>query len=284
MKDVIIRSDRLTVHANALGAELKGVEMDGLEYLWQGDVDSYTRTSPTLFPIVGRFLSDTYYVGDRPYGMQLNGIVMDRNFRCASCASDRVVFQLEADERTRQSYPFDFALTVGYAVQGDTLAVSYKVENRGSIPMPFCLGCHTAYNWPLLPGDDPQDYSLRFEKEEALESFNPFGWRQPFVQGRERPLSHALFTNYTRSVTGLRSTWLEFGSRKHGRRVRIRRGSFSYLAMWTPHDHEAPLLCLEPCTGLQPGNHGCLRLEDRDGCITLSPGEAWEGGFWLSFS
>ena len=109
MKDVIIRSDRLTVHANALGAELKGVEMDELEYLWQGDVDSYARTSPTLFPIVGRFLSDTYYVGDRPYGMQLNGIVMDRNFRCASCASDRVVFQLEADERTRQSYPFDFA-------------------------------------------------------------------------------------------------------------------------------------------------------------------------------
>ena len=48
MKDVIIRSDRLTVHANALGAELKGVEMDGLEYLWQGDVDSYARTSPTL--------------------------------------------------------------------------------------------------------------------------------------------------------------------------------------------------------------------------------------------
>ena len=71
MKDVIIRSDRLTVHANALGAELKGVEMDGLEYLWQGDVDSYARTSPTLFPIVGRFLSDTYYAAqwDR-YGPQ----------------------------------------------------------------------------------------------------------------------------------------------------------------------------------------------------------------------
>ena len=47
---------------------------------------------------------------------------------------------------------------------------------------------------------------------------------------------------------------------------------------------EAPLLCLEPCTGLQPGNHGCLRLEDRDGCVALSPGEVWEGSFWLSFS
>ena len=69
MKDIIIRSDRLTVHVNPLGAELKGVEMDGLEYLWQGDSAYYLRTSPTLFPIIGRCLSDTYYVGDQAYTM-----------------------------------------------------------------------------------------------------------------------------------------------------------------------------------------------------------------------
>ena len=52
MKDLILKSDCLTVHVNALGAELKGVEKDGLEFLWQGDKDSYPRTSPTLFPIM----------------------------------------------------------------------------------------------------------------------------------------------------------------------------------------------------------------------------------------
>ena len=52
MKDVIIRSDRLTVHANALGAELKGVEMDGLEYLWQGDVATRAPLPP-CFPLWG---------------------------------------------------------------------------------------------------------------------------------------------------------------------------------------------------------------------------------------
>ena len=80
MKDLILKSDCLTVHVNALGAELKGVEKDGLEFLWQGDKDSYPRTSPTLFPIMGRFLSDTYYVGDKAYNMGLNGIAMDLNF------------------------------------------------------------------------------------------------------------------------------------------------------------------------------------------------------------
>lgn len=88
MKDVIIRSDRLTVHANALGAELKGVEMMSWNTSAGRCGQLRSAPPPTLFPIVGRFLSDTYYVGDRPYGMQLNGIVMDRNFRCASCASD----------------------------------------------------------------------------------------------------------------------------------------------------------------------------------------------------
>lgn len=151
-------------------------------------------------------------------------------------------------------------------------------------PMPFCLGCHTAYNWPLLPAMTRRITVFALKRKRSWNLSIPLAGGSPSCKEGNACSTHALFTNYTRSVTGLRSAWIEFGSRKHGRRVRIRRGSFSYLAMWTPHDHEAPLLCLEPCTGLQPGNHGCLRLEDRDGCVTLSPGEVWEGSFWLSFS
>lgn len=283
MKDIIIGSDRLTVHVNPLGAELKGVEMAGLEYLWQGDMASYSRTSPTLFPVVGRFLSDTYYVGDRPYHMPLNGIAMDMNFCCAGRTAHQAAFSLCADDRTRGVYPFDFSLTVTYTAQGNTLAADYRVENRGGDPMPFCLGCHTAYNWPLLPSDSPEDYSLRFEKDEDLESFNPFGWRQPFVRGRERALSHGLFANYAQSITGMRSSWIEFGSRRHARCVRIHRSQFPFMAIWTPRGAAVPLLCLEPCTSVQPGDRGCTRMEDRFGNIVLAPGETWERGFSVSF-
>lgn len=283
MKDLIIASDRLTVHVNALGAELKSVEMDGLEYLWQGDKGSYPRTAPTLFPIIGRFLSDTYYVGDKAYFMTLNGIAMDENFRCVSVTENQAVFQLAATNRTRASYPFEFCLTVTYTVEGDRLTVGYVVENKGDTPMPFGIGCHTAYRWPLFDGDEPDSYRLRFEQEESIESFNPFGWRQPFVQGKVRPLSHDLFANYTRSMTNIRSEWIEFGSDAHNRGVRIHRSQFPFLAMWTQPDPEAALVCLEPCTSIHAGDHGCTRMEDREGTMVLPAGEAWTGEFMVEF-
>jgi galactose mutarotase-like enzyme len=284
MKDRIIRSDRLTVYVNQLGAELKGAEMDGLEYLWQGEKDIYGRTSPTLFPIIGRFLSDTYYVGDKAYHMPINGIVMDRNFACLAQEENRAVFRLAADARTLAAYPFEFELTVAYTAVGNKLHVDYRIENHGESPMPFCVGCHTAYNWPLMPEDQPEDYRLRFEQPEELESFNPFGWRQPFVQGELRPLSHDLFSNYTRSLTGMRSKWVQFESARHGRHVRIHRENFPYMAIWTLPTPEAALICLEPCTGIHAGDRGCTRLEDRLGALMLAPRQVWQKGFSLEFA
>ncbi len=284
MKDITIHTDRLRIHVNPLGAELKGVEMDGLEYLWQGEADIYPRTSPTLFPIVGRFLSDTYYVGDTAYHMGLNGIVTDRNFQCAGTGDNEAVFRLEADPRTLAAYPFPFCLTVAYTAQENTLTVAYRVENRGDSPMPFGIGCHTAYKWPLVEGDAPEDYRLRFEVEEELESFNPFGWRQPFVWGAKlRPLSHDLFANYTRSITGIRSSWVMLESGRHHRGVRIHREGFPFMAIWTLPTPEARLICLEPCTSIHAGDSGCTRMEDRKGTEILAPHGRWERRFTLEF-
>lgn len=284
MKDVILHSSRMRVHLNALGAELKGVEMEGLEYLWQGETGIYPRTSPTLFPIVGRFLSDTYYVGDQAYTMPLNGIVTDRNFTCVQAGENGAAFRLEADEITLRAYPFNFVLTVSYTVKENTLEAAYCVENRGDTPMPFGVGCHTAYRWPLLDGEQPEDYRLLFEKEENIESFNPFGWRQPFVCGTNvRPLSHDLFVNYTRSITNIHSSWIAFGSRKHGRGVRIHREGFPFLAIWTLPTADAKLICLEPCLSIHAGDRGCTRMEDREGTEILPSKSTWERSFLLEF-
>lgn len=283
MKDIIIASDRLRVHVNALGAEIKSAEMDGFEYLWQGEADVYARTSPTLFPIIGRFLSDTYYVGDTPYHMPINGIVMDRNFACLARTEDSAAFALHADDKTRMAYPFDFSLTVAYFVSGNALRVAYTVENGGDVAMPFGIGCHTAYKWPLQ-GTAPDAYGLFFEQAETLESFNPFGWRDAFVEdANERPLSHDLFENYTRSITNIRSSWIAYGSKRHERAVRIHREGFPFMAIWSLPRADANLICLEPCTSIHAGDSGCTHLEDRAGTVKLAPGEIWERSFSIVF-
>lgn len=284
MKDIILHSSQMRVHVNALGAELKGVELGGLEYLWQGEAGIYPRTSPTLFPIVGRFLSDTYYVGDQPYQMPLNGIVMDRNFTCVHADENSAEFRLEADEITQRAYPFSFALTVSYTVRENRLEVAYCVENKGDSPMPFGVGCHTAYRWPLFDGESPEDYRLCFEKEENIESFNPFGWRQPFVcNTKVRPLSHSLFANYTRSITNIQSSWITFCAKTHGRGVRIHREGFPFLAIWTLPSDSAKLICLEPCLSIHAGDRGCTYLEDREGTEILPARSTWNRSFTLEF-
>ena len=283
MKDTIIRNEKLTVYINAFGAELKGVEMNGIEYLWQGGIDTYPRTSPTLFPVMGRFLSDTYYVGDKDYQMQLNGFALDSNFEITRLKGDSVTFTLLPNERTRKSYPFEFALHVTYTVKDNALIVHHKVENKGDAPLPFCIGSHTAYKWPLMPEDQPEDYFLRFEKEETLDSFNPFGWTQRFVEGKIRPLSHDLFANYTRSLKDIQSEWIELACHKHDHAVRIHRSQYPFLAIWTMPTPNAALICLEPSTSVHPGNHPSLHLEDRDGALVLAPGETFDNEFMVEF-
>ena len=284
MKDQTIRSDRLLVSVNPFGAELKSVEMEGLEYLWQGDPETYARTSPTLFPIVGRFLSDTYFVGNKAYHMNINGFAMERNFEITEHTPDSITLSLAADLRTLAVYPYDFRLEVQYKARDNALAVQYRIENAGSESMPFGVGCHTAYRWPLFEGEDPKDYFLHFEKEEDIESFNPFGWREPFVQNTDiRPLDHSLFINFTRSITNIRSAWIGFENKKNGRGVRIFRDQFPFMAIWTQPTDNASFVCLEPCTSIQPGDRGCTTMFDRVGIQVLAPGASAIKEFRVEF-
>ena len=277
MKDIILDNGRIRAHVNAYGAELKSLVMDGLEYLWQGDPEYYDRTSPTLFPIMGRFLSDTYYVGDQAYHMGINGFAMHRNFTVEEITAESALFSLSDDERTRRQYPFAFRLQVRYTLDGSMMRVSYHLDNTGEAPLPFCFGCHTAYRWPL-EGDDPDQYYLRFEKQENVASFNPFNWRDPdFVRDGYRPLSHSLFSNYTRSMTGIASEYIEYGSRSAAHGVRIHRKEFPYLAMWTLPDENARLVCLEPSTSVHAG--AATTIEDRSGTLVIAPGQSCDRKF-----
>lgn len=280
MKDIILRRGGITVHVNAFGAELKGLERDGIEYLYDGDPAYYPRTSPTLFPIVGRFLSDTYFAFGRPYRLEPSGFAKDRNFETLLNTDTEAVFRLVSDARTLESYPWPFSLVVRYALTDSGVSVSYDVENTGGRPMPFAVGCHTAYRWPLIKGETPDNYRLEFEKDEDLTSFNPFNWKESgFVRGRTRPLSHSLFENFTRSVTGIRSDSIVFHSPDNAHGVTVDRREMPYLAVWTLPDAGAEFLCIEPCTGVHAG--AATVMEDRLGSITVEPGAVVRRSFGI---
>ncbi len=268
----ILQNDRVRLTVSDFGAEMTSLTLDGFEYLWSPNAAYYNRTSPCLFPITGRFLDGYYTHNGKQYPMQLNGVAMEKTFRIISASDTELTLELCEDEDTQSVYPFAFTLTMHYRLEGQKLHITYTVANRSDEPMPYSVGNHTAYRWPLMEQDNPNSYFLRFEQPETLESFSPFGWIAPWLTGeRIRPLSHELYVNGTRSFRDQKSAWFEYTGANCDYVVRTYRGSFPFFANWASPDENASLVCLEP--SLSISNHGPTMF-DREGVHTIAPRHA----------
>jgi len=269
MMKKVLKNDRVCLTVSDFGAEMTSLTLDGFEYLWSPNEAYYNRTSPCLFPITGRFMDGFYTHNGKEYPMKLNGVAMEKTFKVTSESETELVMTLCEDEETLSVYPFRFTLDMTYRLEGRRLYVSYTVTNRSDEPMPYSVGNHTAYRWPLAEHDDPNSYFLRFERAETLESFSPFGWIAPWLTNeRIRPLSHDLYDNGTRSFRDQASEWFEYTGANCDFAVRMYRESFPFVANWASPDENAHLICLEP--SLSISSHGPTMF-DREGIRVLAP-------------
>lgn len=114
---------------------------------------------PVLFPVVGR----SFHLGElgryrhrgAVYPMDIHGFVKDMPWREVGRRSDScagVTCEVESDERTRRSYPYDFRLSIDYAVRDRSLCMTVTVRNMSDDSMPFCFGYHPYFRAPIRDG------------------------------------------------------------------------------------------------------------------------------------
>ena len=160
---ISLRNDELFVRVSSAGAELRSVVHGGVERMWCGDPAVWGRRAPLLFPLIGRLRDGWYALDGRSIDAPTHGFCRDRAFDAEQVSDTEARFTTVADEQTRAVYPFDFRLTVRFALEGPTLVKTHEVENLGGAPMPFELGGHEAYATRLLPNERMADYFVRFE-------------------------------------------------------------------------------------------------------------------------
>ncbi len=68
-----IKNDQITASINPFGAELSSLQMQGQEYLWQGDTNIWSGRAPILFPIVGTLAKNQMRYRGNAYTMQRHG-------------------------------------------------------------------------------------------------------------------------------------------------------------------------------------------------------------------
>ncbi|WP_375175610.1 aldose 1-epimerase family protein [Pseudooceanicola sp.] len=270
-----IESDVLSVTVSDLGAEMQSLTKEGEEYLWQGDPAWWSGRSPILFPIVGKAPGDRVTLDGKGGEMRQHGFARRMVFDRVRAEPGRVMHSLTDTVETHAAYPRPFALSVTHAVSGPTLNVSALVANPGRAPLPFGLGFHPAFLWPL-PGAQGKDHSITLANrgEPALARLRDglmtdTRLPSPFTAGKLR-LDPAQFEADAMIFPEGAGTALRYGA-EGGPRLEFEFEGLPNLALWQKPG--APYICIEPWHGMAAQDGAGTEIAERPGSLILAPGK-----------
>ena len=102
-----------------------------------GDPAFWKRTSPVLFPLVGNYRDKESVYQGKTYTMSQHGFARDMDFSVTEEKDQEIWFALQETPETKEKYPFDFKLSIGYRLENRTVQVIWKVENTNRETMLF---------------------------------------------------------------------------------------------------------------------------------------------------
>jgi galactose mutarotase-like enzyme len=287
---VYLKNDVLEIEIDTKGAEVKKIvhRPFQLDYLWNSDATYWNRSSPILFPIVGKVKDNTYTYKDQPYHLTQHGFARDTDFILESSTADEAVFVLSSNTETLLIYPFEFKLYITYTLLNASLTVAYKVTHRKEGELLFSIGAHPAFRCPLEPGLFFEDYKLTFEKQETAQRLllgaTGISKKTEAVFEKDAQaisLDYNLFeTKDAIVLKDLQSDYMTFASDKGTHGLRFHFKGFPYMGIWTK---PGPFICIEPWYGLADFEDADGKLEHKEGIIRLSAGETFEAEYRMEF-
>ena len=158
-----IKNEFVTVKVDSHGAEIiSALGADGFEYIYTGE--EWKGHAPVLFPLCGRIKNELCTYRGKEYSMKCHGLAMYNEFSLKEKGEDFITLLFTSSEATKKQYPFDFAFTVRYSVQGARLSAVFTVENLSSEPLPYMVGWHPGFTYE--PGRAHEDFYLDFGNAE----------------------------------------------------------------------------------------------------------------------
>ena len=229
-----------------------------------------------MFPIVGRLTGDTYRVADRYYRLPPHGFARAELFELVEATPSSVLLRLETNRETKQMYPFEFTLDIGFCLEKSTLTMSALVRNEGLEKMPACFGFHPAFRWPLPYADSvSSSHAIQFETGETspVRRLNRNGliMRQMQFTPIDRDvlvLRDELFTEDALVFDKIKSRRLWYGP-QCGPKLQIDFPDMPCLSIWTKP--KAGFICIEPSYGYADEQGISSEFYEKPGAFVLEP-------------
>lgn len=283
-----LQNEQLEISLSAKGAELQKIynKETGLDYMWNGDPAFWGKHSPVLFPIVGSLKDGSYLYNNQQYHLSRHGFARDMEFTVLNHTDTSISFSLQQTAATLENYPFYFELRIHYRIQENRLHIQYEVLNQDEKTLWFSIGAHPAFKIPLVKGTSFEDYQLCFNEfentarypltEEGLLAGDP----QIFLQNTdELPLKKSLFYADALVFKTLQSSSIKLESAKTENGLTVDFKGFPYMGIWSARD--ADFVCIEPWLGITDSVHSSGKLEEKEGILSIEPGETYTAAWTI---
>lgn len=275
------------VGINKVGAELCSFKSkpSGIEYIWQGDANIWGSHAPVLFPIVGGLKNDTYHFQGKEYSLPRHGFIRkNEQLEVVKHTDAELLLQLSSNAATRPAYPFEFIFQIKFQLTNNSLLITHHIKNTDQKTLYFSLGAHPAFNCPLLPGENYEDYKLIFDQEESLHTWNLDSAGQIVEEGdlimnrsHHIALHQDLFNQDALIFKSLKSRRVSLAHQVRGERIVVNFSDFTSLGLWAKPG--APFVCIEPWLGYADATNSKQQLIEKEGILQIPPLKEFEASY-----
>ncbi len=287
-----LKNDLIKLSISSVGGELaSAIGNDGFDFVWSGDPAYWGAHGPLLFPLCGRIKNGEYTYKGKKYALGCHGFLPKTDMQVISADDTSLTLSLDANEKTRENYPFDFNLLVKYTLVGNTLRLDATVTNTGNEVLPFAFGTHPGFTLPMDEGKDIADYYIQFDGIDKATVFplvnqcfvSPEGEEYPLPGGRYMLEEKEL---YERSTVIFKDTKYSCTLKAEGGKRAIKMtwsDDFPYFCFWKTENNGAKFICLEPWSGVPNDGDTDEVLEDKPFMVRLCKGESQSYSYTISF-
>lgn len=269
---VTLKNNVISVEINEKGAEIRKINVNGKERLWNGDPAFWSGTAPIMFPICGGLPDDIFTYDGKEYSLPKHGFARTMTFAVENQTDLSVTFLLKSNEETLKMYPWSFEFRVTYSLLGGRIKIDYDIKNLSDTVMYASVGAHEAHSCP----GGIEDYDVIFEKKETLNACSLAGnlisdELVPIIKETDTlPLYYRYFEIDALVFKDIKSRSATLRNRKTGESVLLSFEGFDYFLLWTKP--KAGYICLEPWTGIPPMLGADNDITNKEGITAIESG------------
>ena len=286
MKQYRLSNSLLAAEFSDLGAEVKSVkDANGFEFMWQADPSIWGRTSPVLFPMVGKLKNDLLLIEGSQFQMKQHGFARDAYFEVKDQTEVSISFELQSNEQFKSVFPFDFKLVISYMLEQQTLTCNWKVYNIGNELMYFSIGAHPGFN--LIESLD--HYQIYFHDDNELNRIGLIDGLLDIDNITNFKLELGtiafhknIFDQDALVFEGIKSTEVRLQHRNSKHEIIMQWSKAPFLGIWTAKKSDS-FVCIEPWYGIADIVNGHEDISQKKGINLLKPNEVFEKAISTTF-